>query len=422
MNANLFTEALNHVSDADWLNGIRHDALERYLATGLPDTHREEWKYTSLAHLDRADLHLPEANVSESVCPDVTAYPGHVLLFQNGQLVCHGTYLSEQIAGALHHLGDTPAVHEHLGRIAGTNALSNLNLALWQDGARICVPAGEKLFTPIFAVFGAATPDAMLHPRSLAVLESNSEAVLVEHFIGNTDQPYWRNAVSELVLGEGARFTHIKVVEEGASATHTSLTAVEMGRDSEYRCLHIGLSGQLARHDLTATLTGPGATVRIDAADLADGRRHADLHLKVIHRAPQGTSRITYRGLADQRGQAIFDGHVMVERTAHQTDARQSCKGLLLSPSAEIDAMPRLEIYTDDVKCAHGVSVGQLDHDAIFYLRSRGLDETEARRMLLEGFVGEVLGLLDESGLRDWLMPRVLAALSLRSSNGDKHE
>ncbi|MDD4882082.1 MAG: Fe-S cluster assembly protein SufD [Gallionellaceae bacterium] len=415
MNASLYTDALSHIAAPPWLTEARHEALDRFLAAGLPDSRQEAWKYTSLDRLGQVTLRPPEAESSQAVCPDVTAYPGHVLLFQDGQLACHGTYLSNQFAGTLRHWGDTRSVHEHLGRIAGSSALADLNLALWQDGARVYVPAGERLGMPIFAVYGAATAEAMLHPRTLAVVESGAEAVLVEHYLGQTDQTYWQNAVSEIVLAEGARLTHIVVVEEGPAASHTSLTALRLGRNSEYRALHIGLGGLLTRRDLLATLDGADAGIRIDAFDLADGRRHTDLHLRVSHRAPRSQSRITYRGLADDRARAIFDGHVVVEHGAHQTDARQDCKGLLLSRQAEIDAMPRLEIYADDVKCSHGASVGQPDPDALFYLRSRGLDAAAARRLLLEGFANEALGLLDDAHLRDWLMPRLLAALSRRS-------
>ena len=414
-----YSEALTRIAQPDWLAGARHDALDRFLAAGLPDKRQEAWKYTSLDHLAQARLHPPATEGSESVCPDVTAYPGHVLLFQNGQLACHGTYLSNQFAGTLHHWHDTQAVHEHLGRVAGNGALASLNLALWQDGARVYLPADERLAMPIFAVYGASEADAMLHPRTLAVLESGAEAVLVEHFLGQTDLPYWQNAVGEIVLGEGARLIHIRVVQEGATATHTGLTAVRLGKDSEYRALHVGLDGLLARHDLVAMLDGPGAAIHIDGVDLANGRHHADLHLRVNHHAPDTTSRIVYRGLADGRGRAVFDGHVVVDHGAHRTDANQSCKGLLLSRQAEIDAMPRLEIYADDVKCSHGASIGQLDRDALFYLRSRGIDQAAARRLLLEGFANEALGLLDDSHLRDWLMPGLLAALSLRT---DKEE
>lgn len=414
MNASLYTDALSHIAVPPWLAGARHEALDRFLAVGLPDSRQEEWKYTSLDHLERAVLHAPEAEASQAVCPDVTAYPGHVLLFQDGQLACHGTYLSNQIAGTLRHWGDTHSVHEHLGRVAGNSALADLNLALWQDGARVYVPAGERLGMPIFAVYGAASADALLHPRTLAVLEAEAEAVLVEHYLGQTDQPYWQNAVSEIVLAAGARFTHIMIMEEGAAASHTGLTAIRLGRNSEYRALYVGLGGLLCRHDLIARLDDADASVRIDALDLADGRRHADLHLRVGHHAPRSQSRITYRALADGRARAIFDGHVVVDHGAHQTDARQDCKGLLLSRQAEIDVMPRLEIYADDVKCGHGASVGQLDPAALFYLRSRGIDEAAARQLLLEGFANEALGLLDDTHLRDWLMPRLQTALSRR--------
>jgi Fe-S cluster assembly protein SufD len=165
-------------------------------------------------------------------------------------------------------------------------------------------------------------------------------------------------------------------------------------------------------------LAGPGASLRIDAFDLADGRRHADLHLHVRHQAPAGSSRINYRGLADDHGRAIFDGHVEVGRAARGADAWQSCRGLTLSPQAEVDAMPRLEIYADDIKCGHGASVGSLDRDALFYLQSRGIDLDMARHLLIQGFAAEVLGLLDSAHLRGWLMPRLLTALARRADLG----
>jgi Fe-S cluster assembly protein SufD len=411
-----FAEALDQAlasgAAPHWQAGDRQAALDRFLAEGLPRSREEAWKYTSLDHLERAALHPPAAAAQETVCVDVATYPGHVLSFDNGRLACHGTWLSSQLAGTLAHLGDTRPVHEHLGRLAGGTVLASLNLALWQDGARIYVPRGERLGIPIFAVYAASEADAMLHPRTLAVLEGDSQAVLVEHFLGHTPHTYWQNAVTEIVLEAGACLTHVRVVEEGTAATHTGLTSVRMGRDSQYNVLHVGLAGGLARHDMVVELAAPGAAVRIDALELAIGRRHADLHLRVDHQSRQTTSRITWRGLADDRGQAIFDGHVVVGRAAHQTDARQSCRGLLLSPRAEVDAMPRLEIYADDVKCGHGASIGNLDEDAMFYLRSRGIEPSEARQLLLQGFAGEALGLLDDTTLEDWLMPRLLPALA----------
>jgi Fe-S cluster assembly protein SufD len=410
-----FIEALRRIEVPGWLARERGAALERFLATGMPNARLEAWKHTSLAALERTVWHSPSSVASETVCPDIASYPGHALVFQNGQLRCQGTYLANQIAGTLLDLANTQAVHPYLGQVADDTALANLNLALWQDGALVHVPADDHLSLPIFTLYGAAEAEAMLYPRTLAVLEQGAEAILVEHFLGQTDQPYWQNAVTEIVLEDSARLTHLKVIEEGAAATHTSLTAVRLGRDSEYRSLHLGLDGALARHEIRVQMAGSGATTRIDAFDLADGHRHADLHLRINHLAPSGTSRVTYRGLAAGRGRAVFDGHVVVDRAARKTDARQSCRGLLLSPQAEIDAMPRLEIYADDVKCGHGASIGNLDRDALFYLQSRGIDPVLARQLLMQGFATEALGLLDHTHLRNWLMPRLVAAMARRT-------
>lgn len=406
------TDTLTHLAVPDWLVADRHRALDGFLASGLPNSDQEAWKYTSLEYLERAALHPPAPDPDEILCRDVACFPGHVLAFQNGQQVCRGGYPPHQFAGALGHLADTLPVRQHLNRLAGDTSLANLNLACWQDGACLYVPAQQRLELPLFALYGVTEADAMLHPRTLAVLERGAEAVLVEHYLGQGRQHYWQNAVTEILLGVDARLTHIRVLEEGATATHTGLTAVRLERNSEYRALHLSMGGALARHDLRVMLAGPDSAIHIDAFDLADGRRHTDLHLQVDHDAPRTSSRISYRGMAQGRGRAIFNGHVRVDRNAHQTDAGQSCRGLLLSPHAEVDAMPWLEIYADDVKCGHAASVGNLDPNALFYLQSRGIAAVEARQLLLQGFANEALSLLDEVQLRDWLMPRLQLALS----------
>lgn len=405
-----YIEALSRIRAPEWLDAKRHSALTRFLGDGLPQSRQEAWKYTSLERLEHSSMHAPVQTDGAMMCADLEAHPGHVLNFDNGRLVYHGTRLPRSWAGSLADFGDSQLVRNFLGRLTEGSILANLNLALWQDGARIHVPSGMSVEMPIFAVYSASEADAMIHPRSLAVLEHDSRAVLVEHFIGNTPHAYWQNAVTEILLQPGSRLTHIRIVEEGEDATHTGMTRVSMARDSRYDVLHVGLSGGLVRHDLTVDMAAPGARAGVDGLDLTGGRRHTDLHLRIHHQQRQTTSRVNWHGIANGRGHAIFDGHVMVAHDAHETDARQSCRGLLVSPHAEVDAMPRLEIYADDVKCSHGASVGSLDKDALYYLESRGIDPAMARRLLLRGFAAGALGLLEQSGLTEWFAPRLDAA------------
>lgn len=410
MNPSLYRQALAQADGSPRLITEREAALERFFAHGLPTTREEDWKYTALDFLERAELHAPEHATDELATED---YPGAVLQFSNGRLT--DPFSQTLHAHSLAARADSALVVRYLGQLVSTlpggSALAEINSALWQDGLLLRLPAGWKASLPLFVVHSASEADAMLHVRNLIVLEAGAEAVLVEHFRGAPDLPYWHNGVTEIVLGDGARLTHIKLTEDSAAATHTGLTVVQQARDSRYLALSVNVGGRLTRHDTWVNLNEAGAECRLDGLFIADARRHIDQHLHVEHAAPHTTSRQTWRGIAAGRGRGIFDARVVVQPGAIKADAQQSSRNLLLSPHAEIDVKPQLEIYTDDVKCGHGATVGQLDEAQVFYLRSRGIDADAARALLLRGFAGEALGLLKNTGLADWLEPHLFAAL-----------
>jgi Fe-S cluster assembly protein SufD len=410
MNPTLYRRALEHTIGSPQQMASRKVALERFFTHGLPTPRDEDWKYTALDFLEQADLHAPHA-AEDWASED---YPGIVMRFGNGRLT-DADLRSIHAHGLADH-ADSPLVVRYLGRLADTlpggAALADINSALWQDGLLLHVPVGWKA-SPVFVTHYASESDAMLHLRHLVVLEAGTEAVLVEHDQGTPDLPYWHNSVTEIVLGEGARLTHIKLDEDSAAATHTSLTLVGQSRDSRYHALSLLVGGRVARHDIRVNLNGSGAECQLDGLFIADARRHIDQHLHVEHAAPHTTSRQTWRGIATGRGRGIFDSRVVVQPGAQKADAQQSSRNLLLSPHAEIDVKPQLEIHADDVRCSHGATVGQLDEAQVFYLRSRGITADTARALLLRGFAGEALGLLKNAALSDWLEPHLAAALPL---------
>lgn len=405
----LYRQALEQTSGSLHQMASREVALERFFTHGLPTPRDEDWKYTPLDFLERAELHAPQHTADDWAGED---YPGTVLKFGNGQIT--DVYAQSIHAHSLADRADTALVVRYLGQLAdtfpGNTALAEINSALWRDGLLLHVPTGWKA-APLFMVHRTSEADAMLHLRHLVVLEAGAEAVLVEHSLGAPDLAYWHNSVTEIVLGEGARLTHLKLDENSAAATHTGLTLVQQARDSRYQALSLNAGGRVARHDTRVHLDEAGATCQLDGVFIAAGRRHLDQHLHVEHRAPYTSSSQTWRGIADGSGRGIFNARVVVQAGAQKADARQSSRNLLLSPHAEIDVKPQLEIYTDDVKCGHGATVGQLDPAEIFYLRSRGIDADTARALLLRGFVEEALGLLKNTGLADWLEPHLAAAL-----------
>jgi Fe-S cluster assembly protein SufD len=405
----LYRQALEHTGGPPHLLAAREVALERFFSHGLPTPRDEDWKYTALDYLERVEWRAPHRAAEDWAHED---YPGSVLKFGNGRIT--DIYTQSIHAYSLAERAESALAVRHLGQLAdtlpGNAALAEINSALWQDGLLLHVPAGRKA-APLFLVHRTSEADAMLHLRHLVVLETGAEAVLVEHSLGAPDLAYWHNSVTEIVLGEGARLTHLKLIEDSAAATHTSLCVVQQARDSRYRALSINVGARVTRHDTRVHLDEAGATCQLDGVFIAAGRRHIDQHLHVEHRAPHTGSSQTWRGIADGRGRGIFDARVVVQPGARKADALQSSRNLLLSPHAEIDVKPQLEIYTDDVKCGHGATVGQLDPAEIFYLRSRGIDADTARTLLLRGFVEQALGLLKDSGLADWLEPHLATAM-----------
>ncbi len=406
------------VGGAPRLQTERQAALERFIAHGLPTTREEDWKYTALdylePYLDQAHLdptHLDRTLWHPAAVPVIENDAHAAMTFRNGRLAASSPQALHAHSLATH--ADHASVLHHLGKTANGAALTQINHALWQDGLWLHLPARRKL-EPLFVTYRADEADAMLHLRHLIVLEAGAEAVLVEHFRGTPELAYWNNIVTEIVLGAGAQLTHIKLVEDSAAATHTALTVVQQARDSRYLSLAVNLGGRLIRHEVRVVLNETGAECQLDGLFIADARRHIDQHLHVEHAAPHTTSRQTWRGIGAGRGRGIFDARVVVQPGAFKADALQSSRNLLLSPHAEIDVKPQLEIYADDVKCGHGATVGQLDAAEIFYLRSRGIDGATARALLLRGFAEEALGLLKNSGLAEWLEPHLSAALPLQ--------
>ncbi len=273
------------------------------------------------------------------------------------------------------------------------NGFVALNAAHARDGVSICIADGVQLDKPLYILHissgGAAHICHGIH------IGSQSQATVIEHYTGSEDTAGFTNVVSQVRLLQGGSLTHIRLQQESSRQTHIGRVSVCQQRDSRYRSHSIALGAALSRVDLITSLAGTGAACELNGLYLTGGRQHADHHTVIEHRAPYCNSREMYRGVLDGRSRAVFNGRVVVHEGAVKTDSSQSNANLLLSARAEVDTKPELEIYNDDVKCAHGATIGQLDTNQLFYLKSRGLSEDEARQLLTFAFADEVLASID---------------------------
>jgi Fe-S cluster assembly protein SufD len=395
--------------EPEHLRDIRAQAARRFNLLGLPTTRLEEWKYTSLQPLTRVDWRDDERAPRDGVEGTASALAAAVaeLVFVNGRLfrmrqsatVDHPGIKVIDLAAAI----GTPSFERHFARYADyeEHAMTAMNTALFRDGAFIEIAPGTVLegFIHLLFIGDGGEGPAMSHPRNLVVAGRGSQVTIVETFVGSGTT--FTNPVTEIVAGDGAVVDHIKIGCEPAGAIHVGTVQVHQERSSSVTARTITLGGGLVRNETNVALTGEGASLVLDGLFVENGRQHVDNHTVIDHARPHCDSLELYKGILDESSRGIFDGRIIVRPDAQKTASRQTNHNLLLSETAIVDSKPTLEIHNDDVKCNHGSTIGQLDEEALFYLRARGIDEAEARGLLIYAFASEIVDRIKVEPVRE---------------------
>jgi Fe-S cluster assembly protein SufD len=419
-------------SCVSWLARLRENAMDSFQELGFPSTRNEEWKYTNVAPIAKAAFQPPtrgtaaanELGANELAGFSVVEAENSQLVFLNGVLrddLSSLTALPKEViaidlARAIANERYSEIVRRHLAREADYVAHSfvALNTAFVSGGAFVFIPKGVVVKAPIHLLFLSEGHRTTSFPRVLVVAEANSSATLVESYLGTDGGEYFTNAVVEIVLGEGARLEHYKVQRESVEAFHVATTVADLGPNSSYDSTAVTFGAQLSRHDINVTMDHEGAECWVDGLYLVTSAQHTDTHSVIDHRKPHCTSRQLYKGILDGKSRAVFNGKIFVRHDAQKTDAMQTNKNLLLSNEARVDTKPQLEILADDVKCAHGAAVGQIDQEELFYLETRGIHYDLARNLLTYGFAEEVIGKIKIESIRQHLDEAVLNRLNAR--------
>ena len=398
-----------------WVHALRQEGFARFAETGFPTTHDEDWRFTSVAPVANTAFELagPEALVMEQLDPFGASQFASHLVFVNGLFSPELSNLSMLPKGVkIGHLAaqiknDPSGVEPHLGRYLNfrRDPFAALNTAFIEDGAFVYVPRGVAVESPIYVLFvtvPGSTP-TMNHPRNLIVAEENSKVTVVEDYVSLGEGITFSNAATELVAGDNANVSHYMIVREGDQAYNFSTLRIQQGRSANVATHSLLLSGALVRNNVHPVLAGEGSECLINGLFMANGRQHMDNYMLVEHASPHCDSRQFYNGILNGQSHGVFHGRIIVHKDAQKTDAKQTNRNLLLSDDAQIDTKPQLEIYADDVKCTHGATIGQVDENALFYLRSRGLAEAEARHVLLLAFANECLDRMSSAEVRQHL-------------------
>jgi Fe-S cluster assembly protein SufD len=413
-----------------WVELLRDSAMDRFESLGFPTVKEEEWKYTNPAELAKTDFepaqmdHVAALDIKlEST--GLVSYPETA----HSQLVVVNGFLRNDLS-ATEGLGNIVAidlstaitdaryaktVREYLARNAGyvDSGFTALNTAFINSGVFILIPKNTKLDVPLQITFlsDPQRPNSASFPRALIIAEENSSAIVVESYVSTSEDRYFTNAVVEVVLKEGSRLEHYRLQRESNNAFHVATTAADLGPKSSYDTTSINLGGGLSRHDIEVVMDHEGAECWVDGLYVVGSGQHSDTHSVIDHKQPHCTSHQLYKGILDGNARAVFNGKVFVRPGAQKTDAMQTNKNLLLSNEARVDTKPQLEIFADDVKCAHGAAVGQIDEDELFYLETRGLNPDLARNLLTYGFAEEVIAKIKIDSLRNQIDEAVLGRL-----------
>ena len=417
--------------EPSWLRRLRENAFARFEELGFPATNQEEWKYTNVASIAKAKFEVAFESMKDSAQIDSAQLQSFTYAEARRSLLVfiNGHYSSElssvealpegviamDIHGALKDAKYGEILRDQLARSAdySENAFTALNTAFISSGAFLFISKGVSIDAPIHLLFIADVKEKAVasFPRILIVAEQGSSATVIESYASAHEEVYFTNAVVEIRLEDGARLNYYKVQRENSKAFHIATTQAELGRNSSFNSTTVTLGAQLSRHNINVMLDNEGAECWVDGLYIVGSGQHADTHSLIDHRKPHCTSHQLYKGILDGKSRAVFNGKVFVHENAQQTDAMQTNKNLLLSNEARVDTKPQLEIFADDVKCAHGATVGQLEEEELFYLSSRGLHPDIARNLLTYGFAEEVIEKIKVESIKAQLDEAVLNRL-----------
>jgi Fe-S cluster assembly protein SufD len=404
-----------------WFNQLRANAVDRAGTLKVPTTRDEEWRFTDISPLAKLSFQ-PLRGVSTVKTADVERFyldeAAVRLVFVDGAYMPQfstSPNRAKELGLVVTDLSTAIATHgvaiePHLGRHAGFehNLFTALNTAFLHDGALVVVPRETAAREPVHVLFIATRPEAASHPRCLLIAESGSSVTLVEDYVTLHEGAYVTNAVAEIALGDNAEVNHIRVQRDSINAFHIANCAVSLAHASRYRSVSVALGARISRYDLNVLLAAEGAECAIDGLALITERQLADTHSCIDHAVPDCTSRQLHKCIVDGAAHAVFNGKIIVRPGAQRTDSTQSSRNLLLSGKTRVDTKPQLEIFADDVKCAHGATVGQLASEELFYLKSRGLSEVMARNLLTYAFGAEIIDRISIASLKHRLERTVL--------------
>ena len=422
-----FREFEKHAKVPAWLAEIRAEAIESFAEMGFPTTRNEEWKYTSVAPIANAEFEAPAPRqakdspaIARRIQPLINEFDCPRLVFVNGRydaefsapdaLQAKVSTLAEGLAKG------SPLLEQHLARYADfkTHPFVALNTAFLRDGAFIEVPKGTILEKPLLILHLTLAGGAPVvsHSRSVVLVGRECQAAVIECHIGTERPAYFANAVTEVVVDENSVVDYVKVQQESESAFHIATVQFHQARNSIVHATTVDLGSALAREEATSVLDGEGGEATLNGIYVLTGAQHVDNHTTLDHAKPHCASREVYKGILEGKSAGVFNGKIIVRPDAQKTDSKQSNKNLLLSPDATINTKPQLEIWADDVKCTHGATIGRIDAEALFYLRSRGIGLEEARNLLVVAFANDVLDKVKYAPLRERLKGSIFARLA----------
>lgn len=408
---------LGNIGLTELINSTKEDAIDSFVKLGFPTIKDEDWRFTNILPIVKSQFSLQSEKPVDIGTIDLNKYiipelNSHLMVFVDGIFskelsnikTTDSNVKIKPISASLN--DDKYIIDQYIFKCADieTEAFTALNTAYFFDGAFVYVPKNTVLEQAVHILYISSNSNSCMYsPRNLIVVEDSSQAVVIEHYVSLQDSVYLSNTVSEVVIGENSTLDHYFIEQESKKAFSISTLEIKQGRNSNLNSHSILLGGSIVRNNIHPVLSGEGCNSTINGLFMPSGRQHMDNFMKIEHASPHCDSRQLYNGILADKSRGVFHGRIIVHKDAQKTDAKQTNRNLLLSDSAKIDTKPQLEIYADDVKCTHGATIGQLDKDSLFYLHSRGIEQSLAKAILLRAFASQSIETIRDLPIRNYV-------------------